>query len=84
MRTMTAMVLIGVAVVAGSSPAFAGPDASQIMQMRQAAKAVQAERLAQAEKERKEREMAGSIGVPGKPGPGTRSVIPTREPGTHP
>lgn len=82
MRTMTAMVLIGVAAVAGGSPAFAGRDESQMMQMRRAAEVVKAERLAQAEKERAG--MAGSIGVPGKPGPGTRPAIPTRYPGTHP
>lgn len=82
MRTMTAMVLIGVAAAAGSSPAFAGRDASQIMQMQRAAEVVKAERRAQAEKERVG--MAGSIGVPGKPGPGTRPAVPRRDPGTHP
>ena len=81
MKSSITVLIVGL-TLALTSPAFAGPDGSQIMQMRHAAEVLHAEKLAQAKQERAG--VAGSIGVPGKLGPGTRPTILRRDPTTHP
>ena len=81
MRTLTVVLLAGMAFVAGS-PAFAGRDESQIMQQQRFMKAKQAEQLAQAKQ--KQQGLAGATGMPGKVGPGARVTGPRRDPSAHP
>lgn len=81
MKTLTAIFLGGMAIVA-ASPALAGRDLSQIMEHERMVKAKQAEQLAQGTQAQKG--LAGATGVPGKLGPGAQAGGPRRDPTAHP
>ena len=81
MKILTVIFLTGMAFVAGS-PAFAGRDESQMVQLRQAIEKQKANNLTRAQQERTG--LAGAIGVPGKIGPGTQPAKVRRDPTTHP
>ena len=85
MKTLTVVLLTGMAVVA-SSGAFAGRDETQMMQHTQWVKAKQAEQVAQATQQQQQQQqgLAGPTGVPGKIGPGTEKTKPARNPSNHP
>lgn len=78
MKTLVAIILTGMAVVA-VNPAFAGRDETQLWQLRQAIEAKKAENLAQAK--RTQTGVAGATGLPGKVGPGTQA--PRRHPAAN-
>ena len=81
MKTIAAILLTG-AVLVAANPAFAGRDESQMMLIQQAIAKRKAENLARAQQA--QTGLAGPVGVPGKIGPGTQPVKPSRNPGAHP
>ena len=81
MKTLTVIFLGGMVLVAGS-PAFAGRDETQMIQLRQAIEKKQAENLARAQQA--QTGLAGATGVPGKVGPGTQPAKARRDPSAHP
>ena len=81
MKIFTVIVLTGMAFVAGS-PAFAGRDESQMVQLRQATEKQKAENLARAQQA--QTGLAGATGIPGKVGPGTQPARARRDPSAHP
>lgn len=81
MKTLTVILLGGMAIVAGS-PALAGRDLSQIVEQQRVIKTMQAEQLAQERQGQKG--LAGATGAPGKVGPGARAMGPRRDPTAHP
>lgn len=81
MKTLTAILLTGAALVA-ASPAFAGRDESQMMQLQQAIAKQNAENLARAQQA--QTGLAGPVGVSGKIGPGTQPAKARRDPTAHP
>lgn len=81
MKTVMAVLLTGAALVA-ITPAFAGRDESQMMQLQLAIAKQKADSLARAQQA--QTGLAGPTGVTGKIGAGTRSPAARRDPTSHP